>query len=200
MNPNSPRQRRLTPAADGAPRLQQAPVQVTDINERQPPDLALVRLAAVGTPALRAPPPVEDEDAPLPDPEEVEEREVRQPIQIRMAGQALDRGGDAGVALTHVEPTRRGHDRTAQRQITTAFGVLERPAHELHSRNRNPCGVPAEALDLPGAEAAGATLDGSSPLYGSVNGFHSSSPLSPAGGVKPRSNTDRPTWISARTR
>ena len=68
VDSDGPRKRRLKPSARRAARLKDARMNVTDINEGEPPDLALVRLLAVVAPALWTPPPVENENAPLPPP------------------------------------------------------------------------------------------------------------------------------------
>ena len=70
VNPDSTRKRRLKPSARVTPRLDQAPVHMTGVNEAQPPDFALVRLFTVVTPTLRAPAPPHGEQSALPHPEQ----------------------------------------------------------------------------------------------------------------------------------
>ena len=140
-------------------RLKQAAVHVTDIDEREPPDLALVRLRSIVDPTPGTPAPPASENAPLPHPEEVDEREVRQAMQVRMNGQATDSVSDVRAAVTDVETTSRRVD-SARRGPTSRFpGVFERPLHEHEGRKRDPGAharsVPSEALKLGRAEPAG---------------------------------------------
>ena len=101
VDSNGARKGRLTSSARRTAGLEQAPVNVTDIDEGQPPDLAFVRLLAVIAPALRTPPAVSNENAPVPYPKEVEEGEVRQAIEIGLTGS----GGQA--RQQHAESVRR---------------------------------------------------------------------------------------------
>ena len=175
---------------------------VTDIDEGEPPDLALVRLLAVVPPTLRAPPPVKDENTPVPHPKEVEEREVRQAIQIGVTSQPTNRRSDTGITFADVEPAGRSNDSAPQRQTLSTLGVLKRSPNEDWCGNGDPGAhagrVPGEALDITGAEATGYDLRRRKP-YGSRNGPHSSS-SSRVTGSKPRSKTERPAAINARTR
>ena len=72
---------------------------MTDVHEGKPPDLPFVRLLAVFSPTLRAPPPVKDENTPVPHPKEVEKREVRQAIQIGVTSQPTNRRSDTGITF-----------------------------------------------------------------------------------------------------
>ena len=83
---------------------------VTDVHEGEPPDLALVRLLAVLAPTVWTPPTVKNENAAVPHPEEFEEREVRQPIQIGVSSQPTDRGSDTGMTFADVEPAGRSNN------------------------------------------------------------------------------------------
>ena len=75
---------------------------VADIGEAEPPDLALVRLGAIGPPALRAPPAMEDEKPAVRDAEELDEADVRQTVEINVAGEAADgRGRPANRVRPH---------------------------------------------------------------------------------------------------
>ena len=51
-------------------------------------------------------------DASVPHPEEFEERELRQPIELGVAGQASDRCSDTGITIADVEPASRSNDST----------------------------------------------------------------------------------------
>ena len=110
--------------------------------------------------------------------EEVKEAEVRQAVEITMAGEAGDGRGDRRITFADVELAGRRDYRTAKRKIRTALGVLERSPDELRRRDgdagRDASGVSAEALKLTRAEPAGNKLRRRQP-YGSLNGSHSSS-------------------------
>ena len=175
---------------------------VTDVHEGEPPDLALVRLLAVLAPTVWTPPTVKNENAAVPHPEEFEEREVRQPIQIGVTSQPTDRRSDTGITFADVEPASRSNDSAPQRQTLSTLGVRKRSPNEDWCGNGDPGAhagrVPGEALDITGAEATGYDLRRRKP-YGSRHGPDSSSSSSMTG-AKPRSKTERPTAISARTR
>ena len=66
MDPDSARERRLKPSARLTPGLDKAAVDMTDVDEREPLHLALVRLVTVIMPAPRAPAPAAGEQATLP--------------------------------------------------------------------------------------------------------------------------------------
>ena len=66
-------------------------MRVTDVDEGEPPDLALVRFIAIITPALGAPSPTKDENAPLPHAERSRNAKYDNGSKIGLTGQAFDR-------------------------------------------------------------------------------------------------------------
>ena len=113
----------MAPAGRAA-QLKQAPVPVANVDEAESPDLALVRLAAVGPPALRAPPPVDDEKPAVRGAEEIEEAEVRQAVEITVAGEAADGRGDRRIPFADVELAGRRHYGAAKRKVGAALHPL----------------------------------------------------------------------------
>ena len=85
---------------------------VTHTDEGEPPDLPLVRLRTVATPALRTRPAVKNENTRSPTPKSAGERGVREPIQIGVASQPSDRGSDFRITFADVEAASRGNDST----------------------------------------------------------------------------------------
>ena len=124
LDPDDARLRRLTAPAARAARLKQAPVPVADVDDAEPPDPALVRLAVVGPPILRAPALVDDEKPAVRGAEEVEEAEVRQAVEITVAGESTDSRGDRRIAFADVELAGRRYYGTAKRQIGAALHPL----------------------------------------------------------------------------